>query len=97
MNKPLAIKIKRARKESKMSQRELGDALGVSDKAISSYESGRAVPRLNTLQKLAKITHRPVNYFTSSEAENVDYSVASMLANVEKQLMEIKKLLEESR
>jgi len=96
VNKPLALKIKRARKESKMSQRELGEALGVSDKAISSYESGRAVPRLNTLQKLAKITHRPVGYFTNTETENIDYSVASMLANVEKQLIEIKKLLNEA-
>lgn len=97
MNTPLAVKIRRARKESKMSQKELGESLGVSDKAISSYESGRAVPRLKTLQKLAKITHRPVNYFTNNEQDGVDYSVAAMLANVEKQLKEIKKLIQESK
>ena len=36
VNKPLALKIKRARKESKMSQRELGEALGVSDKDLEN-------------------------------------------------------------
>ena len=96
MNKTLAFKIKKARKESKMSQKELGETLGISDKAISSYESGRATPPLSTLQRMAKITHRPMSYFTGSEEEGNEYSIASMLANVERELVEIKKLLNHS-
>lgn len=93
MDKSLAIKIRRARKETKMSQKELGEALGISDKAISSYEQARAVPPIKTLQKIAKITHKPLGYFTATEDSEVDYSVSAILANVEKELKEIKDLL----
>lgn len=96
MNKILAQKIKRARKESRLSQKELGEALNVSDKAISSYESGRAIPPITTLQKLSKITRRPLAYFTGTEDESIEYSVASILKNIEGQLEEIKKLLKEN-
>jgi len=95
MGKALTYKIKKARKESKMSQKELGEALGVSDKAISSYESGRATPPLQTLQRLAKITQRPISYFTGNEEESTKYSIAAILANVERELVEVKKLLQE--
>lgn len=93
----IAYKIKRARRESKMSQKELGEALGISDKAISSYEQGRAFPPLKTIQKLAKITHKPVSYFTSGDENEVEYSVSAILANVEKELKEVKDLLSKSQ
>ncbi|MBP7859891.1 helix-turn-helix transcriptional regulator [Patescibacteria group bacterium] len=87
------MKVKRARKDSRMSQKELGDALGVSDKAISSYEQGRAFPPLKTIQKLAKITRKPISYFTGNDENEVEYSVASLLMNVEREFKEIKELL----
>lgn len=94
MNRILASKIKKARKDSKMSQKELGEALSVSDKAISSYESGRAIPTIPTVQKLAKITHKPVSYFVSTEEESTEYNVASLLKQIETNLEEVKKLLD---
>jgi len=93
MTNSLSSKIRRARRESKMSQKELGDALGISDKAISSYEQARATPPLQTLQKIAKLTHKPINYFTSSEESDLEFSIASLLSNIERDLKEVKKLL----
>lgn len=97
LNKSFALKVKRARKDSRMSQKELGEALGISDKAISSYEQGRAAPPLKTIQKLAKITKKPVIYFTGSEENEAEYSVASILMNVERELKEIKDLLSKNK
>ena len=93
MDKSLALKIRRARKESKMSQKELGEALGISDKAISSYEQARAIPPIKTLQKIAKLTRKPLGYFTATEENEVDYSVSAILANIEKEFKEVKELL----
>ena len=93
MDKTLALKIRRARKESKMSQKELGEALGISDKAISSYEQARAVPPIKTLQKIAKITRKPLGYFTATGESEVDYSVSAILSNIERELKEVKDLL----
>ena len=47
--KDFGEKLKNARLYKKMSQRSLGLALGLSDKTISSYESGRSFPSLEIL------------------------------------------------
>ena len=41
--------IAKCRKEKKLTQQELGDKLYVSDKTISSWESGRTLPDINTI------------------------------------------------
>jgi transcriptional regulator with XRE-family HTH domain len=80
-----------------MSQKELGDSLGISDKAVSSYEQSRATPPLGTLQKIAKITHKPISYFTSGEESELEFSIASILLNIEKELGEVKKLIKNEK
>ncbi len=94
--KSIAFRIKKARKESKMSQKELGEALNLSDKAISSYESGRAIPPLKTLKLLSKITKKPLAYFTEEQIDLNEFSVKTLLNNIEKQLKEIKKIIQSS-
>jgi len=39
-----------------MSQKQLAKKLGISDKTISAYETGRAIPPTPTLTKIAEIT-----------------------------------------
>ncbi|BBF44917.1 predicted transcriptional regulators [Lachnospiraceae bacterium KM106-2] len=46
--------IKKLREEKKLTQRELSDAIGVSDKAISKWETGRGLPDSALLDPLAK-------------------------------------------
>ncbi|OGC51848.1 hypothetical protein A2982_03935 [candidate division WWE3 bacterium RIFCSPLOWO2_01_FULL_39_13] len=87
----IAKRIKTARKEAQLSQKELGKALSVSEKAVSSYESGRTIPPFHTLEKIAKKTSKPIRYFSEENIQEI--SLLSKLIIIEKQLAEIKKLL----
>jgi transcriptional regulator with XRE-family HTH domain len=67
--KEFGKRLKGARIESKMSQRSLGLALGLSDKTISSYESSRSYPNLEVLAKISTILGKSMEYFVSSQKE----------------------------
>ena len=43
------------RREKGLSQKELGDLLGVSNKAISKWENGESMPKTETMLKLAEL------------------------------------------
>jgi repressor LexA len=45
--------IRKFREEHGMTQSELGDILGVTDKAVSAWELGTREPRMGVIQKLA--------------------------------------------
>lgn len=45
--------IRRLREEHHLSQAELGKIAGVSDKAVSTWESDKKMPRMGAVQKLA--------------------------------------------
>lgn len=45
------------RKKQRMTQRELGKAIGISASAITQYESGARKPDIITLKKLAAALH----------------------------------------
>ncbi len=47
--------ISEARKKKNLSQKELGDLLGVSNKAVSKWENGESTPRRETLIKLCEL------------------------------------------
>ncbi len=55
------------RRRSGITQRELGERLGVSNRAVSKWETGLALPSTENVYKLAKIFNVPVDYFFSSE------------------------------
>ncbi|MFH1648487.1 MAG: helix-turn-helix transcriptional regulator [Patescibacteria group bacterium] len=52
-------KIRQIREEYNLSQERFGKKVGVSGKAVSSYETGRSVPPLSVIEKIAD------NYNTS--------------------------------
>ena len=56
------IKIKEARKKSKITQAELADRIGVHRSTIANYELGRRRPSLTELKEIASILHVDVNY-----------------------------------
>ncbi len=62
-----AKKLKVARAMANLSQSELADKLGISDKTVSAYEQGRAIPPITTLQKIAEITDQSVDFFINNK------------------------------
>lgn len=90
----ISKRIRQARKEAHLSQQALAQAIGVSDKSISAYEKGRAVPSINKLKKIAAFTNQSLNFFTEEKiAESI---VSSKLNKIEQELKEIRKLLKKS-
>jgi len=87
-------KIKAARKIRRVTQEELANAMGVSDKSISAYESGRANPPLNVVEKISKVTNQPLSFFLN---DTVETSILSKLREVETQFKEIKRLLKKEK
>lgn len=87
-------RIKEAREEINMSQRDLGMSLGLSDKAVSAYEAARTIPPLETLVRIADELNKPLDYFINPNSP--DYTVETKLSviarNIKKMTTEIKNL-----
>ena len=49
------------RQETKMSQSQLADILGITNKAVSKWENGKAKPTTNTLRKMAALWQIPID------------------------------------
>ena len=61
------------RKEKHVSQRELGNLLGISDAAYGRYERGIAEPNVESLIKLADFYNVSIDYLVGrSDIRNVD-------------------------
>lgn len=61
----------RLREEKGMTQKELAQILDVSDKAVSKWENGQAIPRINVLEKIAEIFDTSVEDLISTGKSNV--------------------------
>jgi transcriptional regulator with XRE-family HTH domain len=68
--------IRRLRRDKDITQRELGKAVGVAESTISLYESGRNIPDLNMMRKLAIFFNVSLDYLAGDAvAEEVaDYN-----------------------
>lgn len=90
----LAKRIRKARTDAHLSQAALGQGIGVSDKAISSYEKGRSTPSVAQLKSIAQTTRLPLAYFTDENEQPA--LLAGRIAAIEKELVALKKLLKKS-
>lgn len=61
--KKLGKRIKIARIEMDISQGELAATMGILQKSLSTYETGRTMPPLEILIKIAKALKKPYEYF----------------------------------
>lgn len=93
MIKDIGKRIRNARDEARLSQLQVGVSLGVTDKTISGYESGRIAPPIDKLMQLADLFKKPITYFLGSDPR--DYKVASRLRAVEVSLKDIRKQIME--
>ena len=58
------------RKENNMTQQELADKIGVTDRAISKWENGRGMPDLSLLAPLCEILNISINELLSGARLN---------------------------
>ena len=66
-------KIKEFRIKNNLTQTELGDKLFVSDKTISSWESGRTLPDINTLIEISNTLNVSiVNFVNNTNDKNIE-------------------------
>lgn len=93
--KPLTLgeRIKIARTESGLSQQNLADYLKLSNKAISTYEVGRAQPTFETVQKICMITNKPISFFDVL-SDNEESDMLTKLDKIEAELRIIRLQLE---
>lgn len=61
--KKLGKRIKLARIEKDLSQDQLAELIKAKQKSISRYETGAAVPSLESLEKISKVLQKPFSYF----------------------------------
>lgn len=61
------LNMKIARIKKGLSQIELGDKIGVSNRMISQYESGYSTPGVDTLVKIADVLEVTVDYLLGRE------------------------------
>lgn len=56
-----------ARKEQGLSQKDLADAIGVTDKAVSKWECGKSMPEISKMETLCEVLHVNINELLSGE------------------------------
>ena len=89
-----AHKLRYARRNNNLSQKTLGQKLGLSEMAISAYETGRAVPPWPTLKKISDSTGFPLAYFTEESRGSVTLEdVQREITGLRKDASRILKLL----
>lgn len=76
--------IKELRKQKKLTQKELGEKLHITDKAISKWERGLSIPDITMINKLAEIFEISVSELISGNIGNKEE------INVEKVLQQTK-------
>ena len=63
----LARRLRQARVDTGMNQRDFADKLGISLRTLRNFESGRFPPKLKDVRAYAAVTGKSFDYFLSSE------------------------------
>ena len=67
-NASLAGRITEARLSAALTKRELAERLEVHERTIWNYENGHRTPRGFRLRQLARVTKKPLEFFTEVAA-----------------------------
>lgn len=74
--------IKELREKNRLTQNELADLLGVSDKAVSKWETGRGLPDISLLEPIAEAFHVSVTELISGTTVRNANVAANMLRSM---------------
>ena len=82
----LGQKINKIRKEKKLSQSNIAQAVGVSRDAISKYERGDIVPSVENARKMADVLGVSLDYLVSEDdvQEVIDNSMIQRVREIQK-------------
>ena len=80
-------KIKELRIKNKMSQKLLGEYMGISDRAVSKWESGQCCPDIQLLPTLASYFSVSIDYLMGIEQAPVEPSLTSTTEPVENPIL----------
>lgn len=64
-------RIRAARKDKGLTQKQLADSCGMADSAIRKYESGKQMPKMGTLMKIANALKVPFTQLSLSKNEQI--------------------------
>ena len=67
------------RRDACLSQANLADKLGVSDKAVSKWETGKAKPRTDMLKKLAAFFNVPIEDLLQMPKEREEMEISKIV------------------
>jgi len=76
--------IKNLREKFNLTQAELGEIAGVSDKAVSTWENGTAEPRMGAIQKIAE--HFGISKASLVADEDEDYYTDPVVAQLAEEM-----------
>ena len=62
-----AIRLRDIRKERRLTQKQLADAVGTTDDSIFSWERGRSQPSIDIIRQLCKILEVSADYLLGLE------------------------------
>lgn len=68
--KKIGIFISEKRKENHLTQEQLAEQLGVTNKAVSKWENGKCMPDISLIQQLCEILHISVNELLNGEEDS---------------------------
>jgi transcriptional regulator with XRE-family HTH domain len=67
VRKQIGARIEKARRDLRLTQKELGNRIGKSAKVISTYETGQRAISISELPTLAEALDVPIGYFFGAE------------------------------
>lgn len=85
----LGDKIKTLREGKNISQKELAQAIGVSDVMISMYEQDKKNPSLPTVVKIAEYFNVSTDYLLGSKHVSLDDDIPENIKAVARNLMDL--------
>ena len=71
-------RIKKLRKEAGISQKKLGDELGVAQTTISAWESGRNEPDYDSIRKMAEILTTSPDYLMGYNSDDIPEDIKKL-------------------
>lgn len=80
----IAVIIKKLREERGMSQEDLAKALGVTNQAVSTWETGKRLPRMGAIEKMSMLFGVSKGYIIG---EDEDSSEEMVLTSEERALL----------
>lgn len=83
-------RIKEARKNAKMTQKDIADAIGIAKSTYAGYETGNSEPNIYTIGEIVKILRVDPNFLWQdemAELERLESSKELVLTPAEKELI----------